>query len=588
MTSWIRRFRKESSEQVATKEPGSITTAFSDNPSSGAENDKEAASMNCSIPGEPAAVASLEQPRDAQETSEKSENARAEPEYASGITLLIIIIGLSLAVLLVALDNTIITTAIPTITNHFKALDDVGWYGSSYLLTTCAFQLVFGKVYTFFPVKWVFLTAIGIFEIGSVVCGAAPSSEALIIGRAVAGMGASGIFSGALVIVAYTVPLEKRPIYNGLFGGMYGIASVVGPLMGGAFTDHLSWRWCFYINLPIGAVTIFAILVFLKAPKQNLNTSLSWKARLLQLDPIGSAAFMPGVVCLLLALQWGGTRYAWGNWRIIILFILFAILISVFIGIQIYKGDNATVPPRIFTQRSIASAAFFALTLGSSFFIIVFYLPIWFQAIKGASATKSGIMAIPLVLALVIFSLLSGIGTTVTGYYTPFTYVASILSTIGAGMLTTFTTTTGHEKWIGYQVIFGTGLGFGFQLPLIAAQTVLPLEDVAVGTVIVMFAQTFGGALFVSVGQNVFGNRLMSGIREAVPDIDPSLVLEVGATQLKELVPPALLDNVQEAYNAALTNTWYVSVAMSAIGIIGALGLEWKSVKGKQIQPGVV
>ncbi|EAS31810.3 drug:H+ antiporter-2 [Coccidioides immitis RS] len=588
MTSWIRRFRKESSEQVATKEPGSITTAFSDNPSSGAENDKEAASMNCSIPGEPAAVASLEQPRDAQETSEKSENARAEPEYASGITLLIIIIGLSLAVLLVALDNTIITTAIPTITNHFKALDDVGWYGSSYLLTTCAFQLVFGKVYTFFPVKWVFLTAIGIFEIGSVVCGAAPSSEALIIGRAVAGMGASGIFSGALVIVAYTVPLEKRPIYNGLFGGMYGIASVVGPLMGGAFTDHLSWRWCFYINLPIGAVTIFAILVFLKAPKQNLNTSLSWKARLLQLDPIGSAAFMPGVVCLLLALQWGGTRYAWGNWRIIILFILFAILISVFIGIQIYKGDNATVPPRIFTQRSISSAAFFALTLGSSFFIIVFYLPIWFQAIKGASATKSGIMAIPLVLALVIFSLLSGIGTTVTGYYTPFTYVASILSTIGAGMLTTFTTTTGHEKWIGYQVIFGTGLGFGFQLPLIAAQTVLPLEDVAVGTVIVMFAQTFGGALFVSVGQNVFGNRLMSGIREAVPDIDPSLVLEVGATQLKELVPPALLDNVQEAYNAALTNTWYVSVAMSAIGIIGALGLEWKSVKGKQIQPGVV
>ncbi|EER24749.1 MFS sugar transporter [Coccidioides posadasii str. Silveira] len=588
MTSWIRRFRKESSEQVATKEPGSITTAFSDNPSSEAENDKEAASMNCSIPGEPVAVASLEQPRDAQETSEKSENARAEPEYASGITLLIIIIGLSLAVLLVALDNTIITTAIPTITNHFKALDDVGWYGSSYLLTTCAFQLVFGKVYTFFPVKWVFLTAIGIFEIGSVVCGAAPSSEALIIGRAIAGMGASGIFSGALVIVAYTVPLEKRPIYNGLFGGMYGIASVVGPLMGGAFTDHLSWRWCFYINLPIGAVTIFAILVFLKAPKQNLNTSLSWKARLLQLDPIGSAAFMPGVVCLLLALQWGGTRYAWGNWRIIILFILFAILISVFIGIQIYKGDDATVPPRIFTQRSIASAAFFALTLGSSFFIIVFYLPIWFQAIKGASATKSGIMAIPLVLALVIFSLLSGIGTTVTGYYTPFTYVASILSTIGAGMLTTFTTTTGHEKWIGYQVIFGTGLGFGFQLPLIAAQTVLPLEDVAVGTVIVMFAQTFGGALFVSVGQNVFGNRLMSGIREAVPDIDPSLVLEVGATQLKELVPPALLDNVQEAYNAALTNTWYVSVAMSAIGIIGALGLEWKSVKGKQIQPGVV
>ncbi|WEW60330.1 MFS sugar transporter [Emydomyces testavorans] len=595
MKSWTSRFVKKSGElQPKESESVSTTLAPSENPSfTESHMEKERHPLNTDletsqVDGVPPEVTTSEKIADSQAEDIKTEDDEEQPEYVKGIPLLIVVVGLCLAILLVALDNTIIATAIPRITDHFHALEHVGWYGSSYLLTTCAFQLVFGKIYTFFPVKWVFLVAIGVFEVGSVVCGAAPTSEALIVGRAVAGMGASGIFSGALVIIAYTVPLEKRPIYNGVFGSMYGIASVVGPLMGGAFTDHISWRWCFYINLPIGAVTILAILIFLKAPKQKLNTNLSWKARLLQLDPIGAAAFMPGVVCLLLALQWGGTRYAWSNWRIIILFIFFVILISIFVGIQIYKGDDATVPPRIVKQRTIAFGSFFAFLIGSSFFIIIFYIPIWFQAIKGASATKSGIMAIPLVLALVVFSLISGVGITTIGYYVPFAYVSTILSAVGAGMLTTFTTTTGHSKWIGYQVIYGAGVGMGFQLALIAAQTVLKLEDVAVGTVVVMFAQTFGGALFVSVGQNVFSNRLVSGVKDAAPGIDPSIVLHVGATQLKEMVPPQFLNSIQQAYNTALTNTWYVCVAMSALGIIGALGMEWKSVKGKKIQAGAV
>jgi len=164
--------------------------------------------------------------------------------------LLAINLASCLAVLCVALDNTIIATAIPRITDQFKALNDVGWYGSAYLLTTCAFQLPFGKLYSHFSVKWVFLTALAIFELGSLICGAAPNSIALIVGRAVAGLGAGGIFSGAQIICAYTVPLEQRSIYTSLITATYGIASVIGPLLGGAFTDHVTWRLCFYINLP--------------------------------------------------------------------------------------------------------------------------------------------------------------------------------------------------------------------------------------------------------------------------------------------------------------------------------------------------
>ncbi|KIV78208.1 hypothetical protein PV11_09949 [Exophiala sideris] len=507
-----------------------------------------------------------------------------EAEYPHGLKLGLITLALCLSVFLVALDNTIIATAIPKITDHFNSLGDVGWYGSAYLLTTCALQLFFGKLYTYYSIKYVYLTTIAIFEIGSAVCGAAPTSNALIIGRAIAGIGSAGIFSGALVIIAYTVPLVKRPIYTGIIGAMYGIASIAGPLLGGAFTDGPGWRWCFYINLPLGAITLVVIFFFFQSPNRAAETKMSWKQRAYQLDLFGTGLFIVDIVVCLLALQWGGSTYPWSSWRIILCLTLFGVLTVAFIILQFYMGDFATVPFRIIRQRSVAASCWFVFTLGGAFFLLVYWLPIWFQAIKGASAFKSGIMCLPMVLALVVSSLIGGGLTTAIGHYWPFFYLSVIFSAIGAGLLTTFMTNTGHAMWIGYQVIYGLGVGFGMQQALVAVQATLPLKDIPTGTALVMFMQTFGGALFVSVAQNVFNNRLISNLPKYAPGIDPSIIVKVGATSLRNDIPAKYLQGVLYAYNLALTNTWYISVAMTSLQLIGAVFVEWKSVKG--MKPG--
>ncbi|KAK0731966.1 major facilitator superfamily transporter [Lasiosphaeris hirsuta] len=499
-------------------------------------------------------------------------------EYPKGVRLGLIITSLAAAVFLCALDETIIATAIPKITDDFKSINDIGWYGSAYFLTFASFRLIFGKLFTFYSIKHVFLWSIFIFEVGSLVCAVAHASPVFIAGRAIAGLGSAGINAGFIIILAASLPLERRPMFVSSYSGMYGIASVVAPLMGGAFTTHLTWRWCFYINLPIGAAAMAATAFCLRPPSRD-EVSATWREKMAQMDLLGTAVLVPGTVCLLLALQWGGSVHAWNSPTLIGLLVTMAVAAVCFIGIQIWKQDQGTVPPRIAKQRSVACSTIYVFCAGGALNLFQYFPPIWFQAIKGMTAFDSGTRILPTTLGTVVFSLVAGFGVSRCGYYTPFMIAGAALLLISTCLTSTWQPSASNATIIGYQIIFGAGAGLGIQQSHTAAQTVLADKDVPTGAVVLIFAQILGGTIWLSAGQNILTSHLLAGLSQVLPDLDIQSILDTGATGLRGAVGPGREDVAILAYNYALTRTFLCAVGLAAAAFVVSLGMEWRSTK---------
>lgn len=333
--------------------------------------------------------------------------------------------------------------------------------------------------------------------------------------------------------------------------------------------------------MPIGAITIVSVALLVKITQKAETKTV--KQRLAQIDFIGASFLLPAVICFLLALQWGGNTYAWNSSKIIGLFIGAGLLSIIFIAIQLKQQDLATLPPRIVRKRSVWAAGGFGFMFGGGFFIMAYFIPLYFQAIRGSTAVHSGLQLLPLMISVVLSSIVAGGAITKIGYYTPFLIGGAVLMTIGAGLVTTWKINSSTGIWFGFQVIMGLGAGGSFQIPLIAIQTVLDLKDVPSGIALVSFTQNLGGAVFIAVAQALFSNNLENGLRSRIADpVAVSSIISSGATGFRKAIDAALLPSILEAYIVALASAFKVSVVAIALAVVFACCVEFRSVKSKE------
>ncbi|KAK1961266.1 MFS general substrate transporter [Colletotrichum sublineola] len=462
-----------------------------------------------------------------------------------------------------ALDNTILATAIPQITSDFQSLNDTGWYGSSYLIAQMALLPTCGRLYAFYNIQWVYCISLLVFEVGSIVSAVAPNSMALIIGRAVNGMGAAGLVSGTTTILSYCVPLKKQAKLSPIILGLYSTGSAIGPLVGGSITDSktLTWRFIFWLNLPFGAVGLILIWLSLRKPPPAVKGSLPWTDKIRQLDIPGAILLLGATSCLNLALQWGGIIYPWSHPNV------FGCLV----------GFAATVPLRIFRSRTVAASCGFMMLVQVAIVLQSYYWPIYFQSVRNSSARASGIFLLPIIVSNSLGTICAGWISSKSRHYVPFMWIGAPILAVGGGLYQLMHPKSLVGQWVTFQIVSGLGYGICSQMPILAVQVVLNKADIPTGLVTVMFFQMLGGALAPSVGQNLFTDALLR-LLGRIEGINGAAVVAAGAGEFRKIVHPELLDAVNDAFNSALRNVFWIALATPALAWVVSLAMEWRQI----------
>ncbi len=490
--------------------------------------------------------------------------APAQPSVTAlhGRPLRLVFAGLMLVLFLAALDQTIVATALPTIVTDLGGLNHISWVVTAYLLAQTVVTPLYGKLGDMYGRKIVLQSALVVFLLGSALCGLSQSLDELIAFRALQGLGGGGLIVSAQAAIGDVVPPRERGRYTGLFGAVFGLASVAGPLLGGFLTSNLSWRWIFYVNLPLGVLALFVLAATLPAASTRVHH---------RIDYLGTALLAAGLAGIVLATSLGGTSYAWGSPMIVGLAVGGAVLLVAF-GLVERRAPEPVLPPRLFKNRVFVVTSLVGLIIGFALFGAITYLPLFLQVVKGATPTGSGLQLVPLMGGLLVTSIVSGQVITRTGRYKPFPIAGTGVMVVGLYLLSTIEASSSQGLIYVFMFVLGLGLGMVMQVLVLAVQNAVDYSDLGVATSGATLFRSIGGSLGTATLGAIFANRLSTELHRYLPRSVAARTgngAQVNPQQIAHL-PAALRAGYLHAFTSSLSTVFLVASAITAAAFLAS------------------